>query len=149
VNSVGPREESIKLSASRKSSFRLCATFFTVRGARPSRSLWSASRLPHLSSPIQFLSKHSGAERTLRRRGFGKGVLRTPAPPHAGGVGPGGGRVGLHEREHGDPSPGAALGKGLRAPHRLKPLPNIISNVKMFRFDPKVPFPLGRVSVLS
>ena len=40
-------------------------TNFTVRGARPSRSLWSASRRPHVSSPIQFLSKHSGAERTL------------------------------------------------------------------------------------
>ena len=40
-------------------------TIFTVRGARTSRSPWSASRRPRLSSPIQFLPKHSAAERTL------------------------------------------------------------------------------------
>jgi hypothetical protein len=38
-----------------------------------------------------------------------------------GGVGR---KAGLYEREHGDPSLEAALGKGLRAPHRLKALPN-------------------------
>jgi hypothetical protein len=45
-------------------------TNFMAWGARPSRSPQSASRRPHPSLTIQFLSRPSGAKRILRRAAF-------------------------------------------------------------------------------